>query len=138
MFQRFQLIARRGAQEFQCMRYVELGQLADGHVLDRANLARVTTFVQRLRILAAEAPYHLRMTLRFAKYGNRKKDSLVAHRGPEHARQAFDQLLVGIDQRVIDAFDHALDGQQADGGHVGEKCQQARFDLCAASALLAV
>lgn len=66
VFQCFKLIARWRAQEFQRVCSVELGKLADGHLLDGAEAPRVAALEQRLRILAVEAPDHGWRVLRLA------------------------------------------------------------------------
>jgi hypothetical protein len=68
VFQRFQLVARRRAQELQRMRGIELGQLADGRTLNGTDSSRMATLEQRLRVLAAEAPDRQWRLLRLALY----------------------------------------------------------------------
>ena len=66
VFQRFQLVARRRAQELQRMRGIELGQLAYSRAIDGSESSWIPTLEQRLRILAAEAPDHAWRLLRLA------------------------------------------------------------------------
>lgn len=57
-------------------------------------------------------------------------------RGRKYARESFNELLIRIQQRVVDTFDHSLHCQQTDCGDVGHECHKAGLDLGAAGTLL--
>jgi hypothetical protein len=62
-FQFFQAIARRGPQEFERFRCIELRQLAGGDFRDRAESLRASRFKEFLSLLAAEALDHDRQSI---------------------------------------------------------------------------
>jgi len=66
VFQRFQMIARSCLQEGQCLRRVELRELALRKLGQRSESARALAFKQRLRAPALERLDHVQSVLRAA------------------------------------------------------------------------
>lgn len=54
--------------------------------------------------------------------------------GLEDPCKSIDELVIRVQQRIFDAFDHALHRQHSDRSKVSQECQQARFDANASTA----